>query len=218
MNNQDSSNVKTGLLVIAGIFLFILTLFIIGKRQDLFGATFEVKAHFANLNGLSKGNNIRFAGIQAGTVKSIRLIDDTTVEVTMRIDDAMKPYILKNAMVSIGTEGLIGNSVINIIPGKGPAAWAERGDLLASQKSMDKEEILQTFYKIHKNAEDISENLKITARRINSSKALWDIFGDTGLSGNIKKSMNNISEASIYAKNVARDLNSIVGGVKNGKG
>ena len=84
MPHLKISNLKLGILVLSGLFLFILTLYIIGKNENFFGSDFEVRARFTNVNGLLPGNNIRFAGIQAGTVKRINIIDDTTIEVISR--------------------------------------------------------------------------------------------------------------------------------------
>src|SRR5579871_5679600 len=97
MSATTSGNIKLGLLVLTGLGLLISTLYIIGKNEDIFGSHFELRARFANANGLMAGNNIRFSGIQAGTVKSIRVIDDTTIEATLLIDNALQPYINANA-------------------------------------------------------------------------------------------------------------------------
>jgi phospholipid/cholesterol/gamma-HCH transport system substrate-binding protein len=218
MAAQNKNNIKLGLLVLAGLFLFILTLYIIGKNQHLFGSNFQIKARFENVNGLMKGNNIRFAGIQAGTVKSIKIINDTTIEVTMLIDNAMKPYVLKNAKVSVGTEGLIGNKIINIVPSKETAPVAEQGDLLQTQKIINTDEMLQTLYKTNNNIADISEELKSTVGRINSSTALWGILNEKSLAANLKASLYNISQASEKANEMVGDLRAIIGDVNNGKG
>ncbi len=218
MAMQNRSNIKLGILVLAGLFLFILTLYIIGKNQHLFGSNFELKARFENVNGLMKGNNIRFAGIQAGTVKSINIINDTTIEVIMLIDNAMKPYINKNAKVAVGTEGLIGNKIINIVPAKETAPVAEQGDLLSTQKNINTDEMLQTLDKTNNNIADISEDLKSTIRRINNSTALWGILNEKSLAANMKASLNNISQASANANDMVSDLRVIISNVKNGKG
>jgi phospholipid/cholesterol/gamma-HCH transport system substrate-binding protein len=62
----------------------------IGKNRNLFGSTYELKARFGNVQGLVSGNNVRFSGIQAGTVKRVKILSDTVIEVTMVIDRKMK--------------------------------------------------------------------------------------------------------------------------------
>jgi phospholipid/cholesterol/gamma-HCH transport system substrate-binding protein len=223
MANQKISNLKLGMLVLSGLFLFIMTLYIIGKNENFFGSNFEIKTRFTNVNGLMPGNNIRFAGIQAGTVKRIRIIDDTTIEVTLSIDNAMKPYIHKNAIATLGTEGLMGNKVINILPEKSPAGakpapLAQPGDLLATPKAVSTDEMLQTLAITNNNIAEISEDLKTTIRRINKSTALWTTLNDDGLARNIRSSLNNLSQASTHANNMTRDLHTIISDMKTGKG
>lgn len=67
----------------------------IGRNQGLFGSTFALKAVVDNVNGLVPGNNVRFKGIDVGTVRSIEIANDTAIYVTMAINASMKPYIKK---------------------------------------------------------------------------------------------------------------------------
>ena len=218
MSEQGTSSVKLGLFVLAGLSLLILTLYMIGKNQHLFGSNFEVKARFRNVSGLTGGSNVRFSGIQAGTVKSIKLIDDTSIEVTMLIDEQMKLYIHKNSLASIGTEGLMGNKIVNILPGKTTAPLLQEGDLLPTQRMINTDELLQTLSRSNDNIADISEGLKSTIQRINSSTALWGILNENSLAVNLKASLGNISQASANANNMMKDLRSIITDVRNGKG
>ena len=103
------SNVKLGFFVIAGLLFLILLLYMIGRNESMFGDYFRLKARFHNVQGLNSGNNIRFSGIQVGTVKKVKILNDTLIEVDLLIESKMKNYIHKNAIVSITTDGLMGN-------------------------------------------------------------------------------------------------------------
>ena len=94
-----TNNVKLGLFVLAGLSVLILTLYLIGKSQNLFGSNVELKARFRNVSGLMSGSNVLFSGIQVGTVNKISIIDDTTIEVGFLVDKQMLSYIHKNAQV-----------------------------------------------------------------------------------------------------------------------
>lgn len=215
---HNNKNIKLGVMVVAGLSLFIMTLYVIGKSRDLFGSTFELKARFRNLQGLAKGDNVRFSGLQAGTVKSIELLDDTTIEVGMLIEMAMRPYIHKDAHVYIGSEGLIGNRIINIVAGNEAAPGAEPGDLLQTRKAVNPDEMLQTFSRINNNVEDISVEMKRTITRFNSSSALWDVLDDRRLVVNLNTTLMNIRQATAAIDATAGDLHNIVRDVRQGKG
>lgn len=69
MSTKKIDNVKLGLFVLAGALFLIFSLYMIGKNRSLFGSTFTINASFYNVNGLMPGNNVRFSGIDVGTVK-----------------------------------------------------------------------------------------------------------------------------------------------------
>jgi phospholipid/cholesterol/gamma-HCH transport system substrate-binding protein len=190
----------------------------IGRDQNLFNANITLRARFSNAVGLVPGNNIRYAGIQVGTVKKVKLLNDTIVEVMMLVDKKYKPHIHKNALVNIGTEGLIGNKIVNIIPGKGIAPEVDDGDLLGAKKSVSTDDILETLSISNRNIAVISENLKVTVEKINGSTALWELLNDASLPRNIRASAENIRLATDKANLFVADLHAVIGDVKQGKG
>ena len=218
MAKRIINNVKLGLFVLAGLAFLVLLLYMIGKDQNLFGETYKLKTRFNNIQGLVVGNNVRFAGIQAGTVKKISIINDTVIEVTMIIDTKMKNIIRKNAITSINTDGLVGNRVVNIVPAHNPGPFADEGDILVSRKTIATDDMLQTLYKTNIDVADIAADLKTTVQRINSSTALWALLNEQSIPENLKVSVSNIRSATVKAGTLADNLNAIVLDVKSGKG
>ncbi len=218
MPGQKSNNIKLGLFVLAGVLLLVFALYMLGKNKNLFGSNFQLKARFTNISGLTKGNNIRFSGIQVGTVKNIQVIDDTTIEVVMLIDEKIKSFLHKNAVASIGSEGLMGNKIINILPGPGAAKEVDENDVLSVKKTINTDDMLQTLNKTNDNVAVISEDLKSVVQRINNSAALWGVLNERSLAANLKVSLNNIRLASENTKDMTAGLYSIINDIKNGKG
>ena len=87
MKNSSSQKFRLGLFVILGTLLFIVAVYLVGQRQNMFKKTFTISAFFQNVNGLQNGNNVRYSGIDIGTVKSITMINDSTIKVDMNIDE-----------------------------------------------------------------------------------------------------------------------------------
>lgn len=218
MAKRIISNVKLGAFVLSGLFCLILILYLIGKNRNMFGSNYILKARFENVQGLKAGNNVRYAGIDAGTVKKINIVNDTLMEVTMIIDDKLKSIIHKNAIVSIGTDGLVGNKVMNITAVKQTSAIAENGDILISKKPLDTDEMLRKLEVTNNDIGIIAEELKLTTQRLNNSSALWTILNDKELPQNIRLSAGNIRQATVKAKDMVNDLYTIVNGMKMGKG
>lgn len=202
----------------AGLAFLILLLYIIGKNQNLFGKTFVLKARFENVHGLMRGNNIRFGGIDAGTVSKVDVLNDTTIEVTLLVKTKLKKYIHTNAMVAIGTDGLMGNKLLNIIPGKTEAPIVKDGDILFSSKGSDTDQMLKVLDITNNDVSTIARELKQTVLRINNSKAIWTILNDESLPQNLRSSLTKINAASANLNDMLLNLNGIVSDVKKGKG
>ncbi len=218
MAKQAINNIKLGAFVLSGLLFLVLLLYMIGRNEHLFGSNFILKAKFENIQGLVAGNNVRFSGIEVGTVKKITIINDTAIEVTMIIEKKMLGIIRKDAIVSIGTEGLVGNKVVNIIPSGQHSPLAEEKDILASKKGVNTDEMLQILYKTNNDISVIAAELKSTVQRINSSNALWNLLNDDALPKDLRMAVTNIRTATNKAGSIIDNVQAIVTDVKNGKG
>ncbi|MES2330680.1 MAG: MlaD family protein [Bacteroidota bacterium] len=218
MRTAKINNVKLGVFVLSGLVFLVVLLYMLGKNISLFGSTYVLKARFENIQGLVAGSNVRYAGIQAGTVKEIGILNDTTIEVVMLIEKDMQSVIRKNAVVSISTDGLVGNKVVNISPSKQTAELAKEGDALFSRKSVNTDDMIQTLYNTNQDVAVIAASLRTTVQRINENNNLWKLLNDKSIPSGIKASIANIRIATGSAENMIDNLNSIIGDVKNGKG
>jgi phospholipid/cholesterol/gamma-HCH transport system substrate-binding protein len=218
MANRSVNTIKLGAFVLAGLLFLILMLYMIGKNRNIFGPSFILKARFDNVQGLVPGNNVRFSGIEIGTVKRINIITDTIIEVVMLVDDKMKNIIRNNAIVSIGSDGLMGNKVINISPSRSGAPFVTKAETLNSRKPINTDEILLTLSKTNEDVSVIAAQLKISVQRLNNSTVLWSLLNDETMPQDLRASVANVKQATFRAATIANDLQSIVGVVKDGKG
>lgn len=218
MAKRSVNNVKLGAFVLAGLLFLVLLLYMIGRNRNLFSSNYILKARFVNVQGLVPGSNVRYSGIQTGTVKSIDIVNDTTIEISMLVDTKMENIIKKDAIVSIGSDGLVGNKVVNIIPGDANDELAKDGDILLSRNPIDTDSILKTLSKTNEDVAEVVSGLKLTVERINNSTALWSILADESLPEDLRQSASNIRKATSRAGLMADDLHDIVTDVKSGKG
>ncbi len=218
MKKREINTVKLGFFVMAGLLFLIVLLYMIGRNSNLFGATYTLKARFTNVQGLVAGNNVRFAGIQTGTVKRIQVVNDTVIDLTMVIDEKMNKIIRKNALVSIGTEGLVGNKVVNIVPSGEESPLAKDGDFLQTKQAVNTGEMLQTLFNTNNTLGEITAGLKLTIQKLNSSEALWTLLNDKSIPLHLRASLANLHTATGNASAITEDLYEIVNNVKEGKG
>src|SRR4030043_429716 len=64
-----------------------------GNQKNLFNPVFKLSTTFYNISGLEVGSNIRFSGINVGTVDNIKIINDSTVQVDMLINKNVQRFI-----------------------------------------------------------------------------------------------------------------------------
>ena len=218
MKTKKIHNIQLGLFVLAGIAFLVLTLYLMSKNRNLLGSTFIVKAVVSNVNGLVPGNNVRFKGIDVGTVKSIDIANDTVIHVTMVIDSKMKPFIKQNAIVSIGTDGLMGNRLININSTSGFSEPVKDGTILPSVKPIETDEMLRTLNTTNKNIERITDNLKQITIKLNNSNSLWNLLSDTVITEDLKKTIVGFREAGTNTANLTRNAQGLVARLERGHG
>ena len=218
MLKETNRNIRLGLLVLIGTGLVILALYLIGVKQNLFGSTFRLKAQFKNVNGLMPGNNVRFTGIDIGTVEKVEIMNDSTVNVEMIIDDDVQQFIKKNALASVGTDGLMGNKLVNIFPVAEESPPVEDGDVIKTRIPVSTDDMLRTLYVTNENVREITVEIKKIVEKLNSPNTLWNILMDTVVADNVKQAVVNIKLTGERTALITGDLNRIVKHVESGKG
>jgi len=218
MARDTPKNIRLGIFVLTGTLLLIAALYLIGNKQNLFGNTFRIKAEFNNVGGLMPGNNVRFSGIDVGTVESVDIVSDSSVLVVMVIENEVQEFIPINSIASIGTDGLMGNKIVNINSGKGSAECVQEGDQLETQKPIDQDAMIRTLNATNENMQVITSNLRTITDRINEKNTLWSLLMDTVVAENVKAAIVNIRLASNQTVVLTGNLSNITGDVANGKG
>lgn len=126
------NDTRLGLFVILAIAIFTYAMYRISNKADLFKGSIYLTATFNDVRGLQPGNNVRFAGITIGSVDAITVQGDTLVLVSMKVVEEVRTYMRKDAVADIGSNGLVGNMLVNIMPGPGKTGYVEDGDEIAT--------------------------------------------------------------------------------------
>ena len=216
MEKTTSQKIRLGLFVIIGLLIFILAVYFIGDKQKMFGKTNHLEAIFNNVNGLQLGNNVRYSGISVGTVRGIEMINDTTIRVDMIIDKTIFTHIKKNAIATIGSDGLVGNMIINIIPGIGEEASVQPGDEIRSRNRVSTDDIFNTLSKTNKNAATLTANLlKITDKMMDGKGTMGSLINDTLMARDLKETMRYLKLTGKGASETVLKLNQLIESLDN---
>lgn len=218
MSKENSRAIKLGLFVITGTLLMVLALYLIGSKRNLFSNTVTVNAIFYNVNGLMPGNNVRYSGIDVGTVDKIIINSDTAILVKMVIEKKVRPFIKKNAIASIGTDGLMGNKLVNINSISAPSLPVEEGDVLLSLRPVETDEMVRTLNQTNKNLAVITEDIKSLTQKFNRQNNIFHILTDTMAAENIRAAFREFRSAAENADEITERVNNVVVDIQDGQG
>lgn len=195
--NSTKVKVRLGLFVAGGFLLFVIAIFLIGKQKNLFNPVFKLTTTFYNVSGLQVGNNIRFSGINIGTVGNIKIINDSTIQVDMIIKKSVRQFIKTDCMAAIGSEGIIGDRVLIITQGTSEAQSIEDEQYISSVEPIETDAIMASLYLTAVNIQTISVQLTEIMIKINLGHGtLGRLIQDTTISENINQMIINLRNSS----------------------
>jgi len=200
-------SVTVGLFVIIGIIILVGGVVTIGSMRKVFSSNITVKTIFTDVNGLKPGNNIWYSGVKIGTVKKMRFLANSQVEVMLNIEEKSQEFVRKNAKAKVSTDGLIGNKIIVIYGGTQKVPAIEDGDELAVEKIESTEEMLAVLSENNKNLLGITGAFKTISKNILEGKgSVGMLLNDERLYNDMDQTMGALKKASVNAQNLTASL------------
>lgn len=213
MFRKTSEKIKVAVLVITGAILFVVGVYLIGNKQTMFSNSFELFTVLRNANGLQIGNNVRYSGINVGTVGKIDMMSDTSILVTMRVQEKIRQHIRKDAIATISSDGLVGSMFVNIIPGNGASIIISSGDTIESYSKIGAEDMLSTLNVTNENAALLTADLLKITKSINNGKgALGLLLNDSSIATDLKTTISNLKITSGQTIATMQKLNETIEG------
>jgi phospholipid/cholesterol/gamma-HCH transport system substrate-binding protein len=158
-------------------------------------------------------------GINVGTVKSVSIVNDTVVEVSMVIKEDVRQFIKKDAFATVGSEGLMGNRLINIVGGSPSTAMVEENDAIRTIKPVSSDDILRSVDYTSQYTAILSNELVKLVKDANRGKGvLGTIVKDSVLAQDLKSTMRNLNDASSQAHLLVKDFRNTMSDVNNSNG
>jgi phospholipid/cholesterol/gamma-HCH transport system substrate-binding protein len=209
MNKTENYLWKLGLFVIIGVLIFVITVYFIGSTKNLFGDSIHLKSTFSDVNGLKVGNNVRFSGINIGTVKSIYIETDTLVVVDFMIKNDMQQYIKLDATTSISTDGLMGDKILIILPGTPTNKAVKENDFIKSDKAFEIADLTKSLKTSLESTQIITDQLADFSTALNNKNGvIYKLLSDKKMAVSITKTASNLESSSNELIDFSKKLNS----------
>jgi phospholipid/cholesterol/gamma-HCH transport system substrate-binding protein len=197
MKKETGNKMRLGIFVTITVLLFIIGIYFIGEKQQMFNRTFHISTVFKDINGLQVGNNVRYTGVDVGIVNSIEQVSDTTVRVSMEIDESAKKFIKKNVKAKISSDGLMGNKIVSIIPGIPGQEEISDNDIIQSIQPIDMDNVLSSVKVTTDNLASMSGDLAAIMKNIHEGKGtIGKLFMDSTMAQNVSQAMVNIKQGA----------------------
>ncbi|MEX3014897.1 outer membrane lipid asymmetry maintenance protein MlaD [Gymnodinialimonas hymeniacidonis] len=137
------TEIATGGAVLAAAVGFFL--YASGSGGAASGSSYDLQAHFRSAEGIGIGTEVRLGGVQIGTVTDMELNPDTFLaETTISVTDSI--VLPDDSAIAIASEGLLGGSFVEVIPGGSPFNMEEGGEFIDTQSSVSLITLLLRFF------------------------------------------------------------------------
>ena len=208
---------RVGLLVVVAIGVLIFLILNASGDISPFSRKINLRARFANADGLRRGSEVRLAGVRIGKVDDVRLLppsDDpqAKVEAAFSIDSEIdgRPatdLIRNDSTARLGSPGILGNEkIISLTPGTAVGKPVNDGDLLLPGTEGSNMEALTTS-----GNELVQQLNKLSVQFTDIAKKVNEGQGTLGRFVNDEAFYNNLN-ATI------RDTNDVIRQIESGQG
>jgi phospholipid/cholesterol/gamma-HCH transport system substrate-binding protein len=195
MKTTAGTRLRVGIFVLVALVIGASIAFAIGAQENVFAAKTTYYAIFDDVGGLQKGNTVRVAGVNVGSVTDVVISESGSIEVYFRIiDDAthlirgeVGKVVSKDepqpSFAAIGSKGLLGDRIIEVSVGADEyPEWDSDEPIPVSVGGG----IMALAERTLTEAEGTAHNLRLAT----------DPFADQEFSNDLKETARNLAKAS----------------------
>ncbi|TCP63145.1 phospholipid/cholesterol/gamma-HCH transport system substrate-binding protein [Rhodovulum bhavnagarense] len=145
MAENSSSEIMAGGAVLAlalGFFVYAANIADLGGGKS---GHYELTASFRSVEGVSVGTDVRLAGVKVGTVTALDLNSETfRADTRFTVKEGIE--LPDDSTVLVSSEGLLGGTFIEIMPGGSPFNLAAGDEMLDTQGAVSLINLLMKFF------------------------------------------------------------------------
>ena len=218
--------------LILGTLLFAVGLFLIGDRHKAFSHQMTLYTELGNVNGLILGAHVRVSGYEAGQIKQIEIPNRPSgkFRIKLHIDDKLKALIRADSMVTVETDGLVGDKFLLVHNGGDGASPIVDGATLPSKEPVELSAIMQkvsgTIDQANATIGDVRGRLDGTldaiTRTVNNTNGIVTgirqghgpvgaLLTDQQITDDLKATMGNTRQATANLQGVSVQAGQILG-------
>ncbi len=235
---MPTRSVWIGIFVAVGLVLFGAGLFLLGNQHKAFRKHVDCYTEFANVQGIGKGAKVRVNGADAGQVQKIQIPSSPAKKfrLELQVDESLHNLVRTDSLVTVETEGVVGDKFLEIHAGTVQAREASPGTTLAGKEPVELGKLLEqaggllnqvggTITQVNGTVQDVQQRLDgalntVTATVNNANGIVTDVRHGKGTAGllledpqtanNVRMAVANTKDATGQLKSASTQVNGIL--------
>ena len=207
---------RLGAFIVVTLAILAAGVFVVGSKEYLFRSTYQLKAQFDNVAGLSEGADVQVGGVHSGMVRTIELPHNPGEQVTvvMDLNQSTHEIIKHDSVASIETEGVLGNQFVAISFGTAGQPEVKNGEIIESAPPLVLADLFKKTSGILDSSQKAIDNATLATAHLNSVSAKIDsgqgtvgaLVNDKQLYANMAQSTVTLNDTMIQAKSGVTDF------------
>ncbi len=142
---MNKTNVFVGIFITIALVLMATGLFLIGNQHKAFRRHLDLYTELANVDGIAKGAKVRVDGMDGGQVEKIDIPSkpSSKFRIKLQVDDRLHGLIRNNSIVTVETEGIVGDKFLLIHEGDDQSPVAPANSTLRSKEPLELSKLLE---------------------------------------------------------------------------
>ena len=198
---KNKNEIKTGILVVIGIGLFVFG-FSYLKSNDIFVGDRTFYAVYDDVEGVVNGTPVTVNGFPVGSIQNISFFKNNNLLVKFRIENDLSFSI--NSIAQIYETGLIGGKALAIIPANDNSRIAVSKDTLKSSVAPGLTEL------VNDKLTPLQENIEAMILSANEVLGKVSLIFDDSTRTNLKTSVSDFTETISDLKETSAMIKSVI--------
>ena len=173
--------------------------------QRWFTPTIDLYFFTHTAAGMNRGMAVKLVGFNVGLLEQVSVVGELRVKGKLVMDRRYRDVVGKDARIRLSKEGLLGTTVLELIPGSGDPGPVENGDVLALEREMDYTTMV--LYLVERVGPAIDDVRQIAARLADPEAGLPKTLRDLGeVAAAVTAMANSVGRLAVDGSRLTREV------------
>ena len=213
-------DLMVGFFVLVTLLMGVAVILLLGRQHHVFEPRVRLRTSFADVSGLREGAPVWLAGVNVGTVTRVAVgrPGEQLVRVEMLVSRAVVDRVRTDSVATIGSQGLLGDKIIDLSMGSADLPAVTPGAEISSQPATDLNKVVDRVGVILERVKVVADNAAVAMRALASPESIADFRSALGSLRALlhqAKTGPGLAHALFYDRRTSDDLQAMVAQLKH---